>query len=144
MAWALLTWGLLFFFRLGLERIFSWVSSWLIYRMLVNFLFLKEEIHRLCHIKRIPFFPSQGALVLESASRKFLFFISVNLMYLAIKLMVFRWKQIHFVIYFDKNMFLSDFKICFYDKNTLLMIGGKCKIIPVSKISIWPYRENNR
>ena len=38
-------------------------------------------------------------------------------------------------------MFLSDFTICIYDRNIFLMICGKFDIIPVSKISIWPFIE---
>ena len=53
--------------------------------------------------KKISCFPSQRALVLESASRKILFFISLNLMYLALQLIVFQWKQIHFVLYLNKK-----------------------------------------
>ena len=43
-----------------------------------------------------------------------------------------------------KITFLYDFKICFYDRNTFLMICAKCKIIPVSKISIWPCRKDKK
>ena len=93
-------------------------------------------------MKKISCFPSHRASLFESASRKFLFFISLNLMYLALQLIVFRWKQIHFVLYFDRNTFLSNFTICFYDRNIFHMICGKCRINPVSKISIWPRREN--
>ena len=39
-------------------------------------------------------------------------------MYLALQLIVFRWKQIHFVLYMIKDTFLSDFTIYFYDRNT--------------------------
>ena len=91
---------------------------------------------------KISCFPSQHASLLESASGKILFFISLNLKYLALQLFVFRWKQIYFVLYFNKNMFLSDFTICFYDRNTFHMIYGKNKIILVSKISIWPCRKD--
>ena len=44
--------------------------------------------------------------------------------------------------FFLKITFLYDFKICFYNRNTFLMICAKCKIIPVSKISIWPCRKD--
>ena len=87
-------------------------------------------------------FSSQRASLLESASRKCLLFISLNLMYLAMQSMVFRWTQIHFVIYFNKNTFISDFKICSYDSHTFHMICGKFEIILVSKISFWPCRKD--
>ena len=92
--------------------------------------------------KKISCFPSQRASLLESASRKILFFISLNLMYLALQFIVFWWKEIHFVLYFNKNTFVSYFTICFYDRNTFLMICGKYEIIPVSKISIWSCRKD--
>ena len=63
-------------------------------------------------------------------------------MYLAMQSMVFRWTQIHFVIYFNKNTFISDFKICSYDSHTFHMICGKFEIILVSKISFWPCRKD--
>ena len=63
-------------------------------------------------------------------------------MYLALQLVVFQRKEIHFVLCLIK-MFLSDFKICFYDRNTFHMICGKFEIILASKISIWPqYSED--
>ena len=96
------------------------------------------------HMKKNSRFSSQRASLLERASRKILFLISLNLMYLALQLIVFRWKQIYFVLYFNENTFLSDFTIYFYDRNTFLMICGKCKIIPVSKISIWPCRKDKK
>ena len=89
-------------------------------------------------------FLSQRASLLESAPRKILFFISLNLMYLALKSIVFRLKQIQLVLSFNKNTFPSDFTICFYDRNTYLMICGNCKIIPLSKISIWPCRKDKK
>ena len=44
------------------------------------------------HLGQIEFFcfPSQRASLFKSASRKFLFFISLDLMYLALELIVFR------------------------------------------------------
>ena len=89
-------------------------------------------------------FPSQRASLLMSASRKFFYFISFNLMYLSLPLIIFRWKQNHFVLYFNQNTFLADFTIWFHDRNTFLMICGKCKIIPVSKILGWPCRKNKK
>ena len=73
-----------------------------------------------------------------------IFFISLNLMYLAQQLIVFRWKQIHFALYFNENTFLSDFTICFYGRNTFHMTCGKCKIILVSKISTWTCRKDKK
>ena len=56
-------------------------------------------------------------------------------MYLSLQIIVFQWKQIHFVLYFNKNSFQSDFKIFFRHRNTCLIIFGNCEIITVSKIS---------
>ena len=39
-----------------------------------------------------------------------------------------------FVHYFNKSTFLSNFTIYFYDRNTFLMICGKCKKFSVSRI----------
>ena len=60
--------------------------------------------------------------------RKIFIFISLNLMYLALQVIVFWWKQVPFVLYLSKNTFLIGFTICFYDRNKFLVICRKCKI----------------
>ena len=45
-------------------------------------------------------------------------------MYLTLQSIFFQWKQIHFVPYFNKNMFLSDLTMCFYARNTFFMSGN--------------------
>ena len=63
-------------------------------------------------------------------------------MYLALQFIICLWKQIHFLLYFNKNTFLSNFTICLYNGNTFLIICRKSKIIPVAKISIWHCRKD--
>ena len=65
-------------------------------------------------------------------------------MYLALYSYFFSVKADRFVLYFVKDTFLSKFATCFYDRNTFLVICGKCKIISVSKISIWLCRKNKK
>ena len=43
---------------------------------------------------------------------------------------------------FQSKYFSIQFTIWFHDRNTFLMIWGKCKIIPVSEILGWPCRKN--
>ena len=75
--------GLIWYFDIFKLWIYTPCSN---YRLVIS----KLSIFRLGQIKEISCFPSQCASLLESASRNLLSFISLNLMYLALPLIVFR------------------------------------------------------
>ena len=83
--------------------------------------------------KEISCFPSRHASLLESPSRKILFFITLTLKYLELQLIVFLWKQIHFVLHFNKNCFdpvlrstsMIEIHISWYEENVKLFLSEK-------------------
>ena len=78
------------------------------------------------HIRKFSL-PSQRASLLESIKKNLIFhFIEFDVFGTTIN--CFSVKADLFVLYFDKNTFLSNFANCFYDRNTFLMIFRKYTI----------------